>query len=326
MSIHDPEIPSLFGALDSLSCEDGGPLSAHLLRTIALNANRMTSRGHLMLSLAWPMSGNQNRIPSSGLIAESGDWRFGGRIGDATAYVGSGAVSYRWIRSVGPVHVKKKPGLRMGTAKITASIGGTDKVYFKVCTVATGSSGATVEATGDGSGDPQTFTLSDIPMDPGPDEEIALWVRGSSLTLPPLGDQATYGYPNTGGIDNPSTLADRFFWPWQTGVGFVVESSGAHTTSNPIWNTTGDTYASDPHTIWFYDRFDGLLNPPELITGVGPFGVSSSGVCLYFDGRNLDPSMQAAVIDGGKFEIREMTAAAGFELFGFAVAADGRTT
>ena len=311
MSIHDPEIPSLFGALDSLSCEDGGPLSAHLLRTIALNANRMTSRGHLMLSLAWPMSGNQNRIPSSGLIAESGDFTFGGRI--------AGAVPYYWGRDVKPIHVRKKPGLRMGTAKITASIGGTDKIYFKVCTLATGRRGITVEATGDGSGDPQTFTVSDIPIDPGPDEEVSLWSRGSSLTLPSLGTVATYGYPNTGTFgsgDHRSLEPDK-----------IIEFTTGHSGSNPIWNTTGNTYASSDHFVYLFNRQDGLIRTPVRVTRLTDYLDASGGgisVALHWDGR-LSTREIEAVVDGGKFEIREGTASAGFELFGFAVAADGRT-
>ena len=297
-----------FGAIDSDAAEDGGPYSAHLLRTIGRNSNHLLRKGHMLLNMVWPMAGDRNL---------DGDGEtFGQRVG--------ARVRSHWTRFVHPVSISKKPGLTEASVRITASIGGTDKVYFRVCTRATGEASSPdnaniVEATGDGTETAQTFSIASVPMDPGPEEVVSLWARGSSLTTPPLGVEATYGYPNTGTFGTDRQLFPDHMW----------ESGDAHSSSNPIWNHgSSNAYDSVDHDVYFYNRQGAMVTYPRRILAITPgflLSAVSGDVRLDFDGYPLDEYELDAVRDGGKFELRQSVGGGGFELFGVAVAANGRS-
>lgn len=215
MSIGTIETFSTFGALDSTAIPDGGPVASYVLRTIALDNNRLVGKGHMMAGLWWP---SRDTID----LAE-GDTAYN--------YEGTSALSWRLIHPT--IIVPKKPGLTTASVRMTAlTPTAGDIVRFQFVTLGTGgrlnitanpNDSNVVEFTGTGGWD--DVDLDDLPIDAGPYETISIYVQGGYTAR--ISSEATFGTPT----DHDGS----------TGITSVFASSdtiGRMSYSSAAWNST----------------------------------------------------------------------------------------
>ena len=262
MPVRLPEIPALFGAIDSAgAAEDGAAYSAHLLRAIAMQANRLASKGHVMCCLVWP----RERNTSSEAHTQA-------RIVQARRH---------WGRLRGPLPLPKKPGLTSASVRMSVDVRPTagtpaadNRVDVQVITRATpvrqtpvgpvGGARATVAQTA--SGVPVAVDIDSVPLDPGAMESVEVWVRGAG-GLPPLGDAATFGHPNAGTIASGQALLviePGGLGPFSADPGlFISEDTAAHSPPSWVLNHARqfgiETYASSGHELWMTDSAGGYV-------------------------------------------------------------------
>lgn len=183
MSILVPDIAASYGGLDSLAFVDGGVPSAHILRELARQANRLAVRGHPLLQLIYD---------SGGLVTESGE---GALVGWGWPF---------WVQiTPGPITVPKKPGLELGRLHVRSYSRTNEELYIQVVTDrspfnarAEHGGSSTVRIVGTGAF--QWTTLSDIPLDYSDFEHVSIFLRGLPTTT--VGVTATNGSPNVGTV------------------------------------------------------------------------------------------------------------------------------
>jgi hypothetical protein len=233
------EIASLLGALDSAVIADGAPASAHVLRTVAMNGNRLRSKGHPLMTLAWDADESATEVK-------------GGLFWIAPPF---------WVQACpGPVPVSKKPGLVKGDARIVAKVLDSHRVLFQLSTVQhpysdRGQAGDDnmVTCTGDGDNDYDVYSLDvseGLRLDYGPAETLTLWMRGDPSTT--LMDTGTYGTPNTGTLNQAGDYVS---------IDQMNDASAA-------WNTSGNTPDKGGHAIIWKDGAGNILVSHRMIVAV----------------------------------------------------------
>lgn len=260
MSILVPEIASVYGALDSDGVfADGEVPSAHIARVLARSANRLLCRGgEPLLNMVWDSGGAVTETPNGGC---------------------QGYGSPSWIQiTPGPLTRPKKPGITKAKLNVRAWTRTGESIFIQVGTLAsppvghaTGDSPNTVKIDGNGSW--QWHSKSDIPIDYGHVEAIAVYLRG--LVTSTAGATGTYGSPNSGTVDQFSTPTEMF-------------DNGATWSLSPTW-------ASGGHAVVFEDGSGRPLGPPQWIVGVIPTidPTAGSGVPTYATGLRLYPGIQS---------------------------------
>lgn len=237
MSIRTPEIAARYGGLDTTSIADGQPASAALLRSIAVNTNRLVTQGEPFLHL----------IFDSGDHFDPPDDTAGGLQGFGTPY---------WTMAYpGPLVLPKRPGLNFAEGRIIAKLTEDSVFWLQVGTYASpfrhnaiaGDAGVIEMA---GTGDWETYSISDIPIDPGAFEQVTLHLRADPLD--DAGDTGTYGSPNTGTLE--WLLVDRI--KSQTAATWNTDISG-----NPSWGTGG-------HWVDIEDPFGRHIVEPKIVVQV----------------------------------------------------------
>lgn len=193
MSILTPTIAPTFGALDSDVYADGAPVDAHVLRTLASSANRLTCRGEPICNLVWNASTETSDAETLG------------------AYAGVGFPF--WFRLTPAFDVSKKPGHQLARLIVRAKLRASEELLVQVATRkrpfdagADDGSPNVVLLTGTGADE---YTTDDtIELDIGDSETISFWALGRpTSTLA----SSIYGTPNTGTITetwSPNFLID----------------------------------------------------------------------------------------------------------------------
>jgi len=181
MSIYTPEVATLYGALDSATFVDGVPYSSHLLRALAMSANRLTLKGHPLLNLVWPtrdtLDEEDGALPFEGLA-----WPY-------------------WSLLVPRLPIFKRPYLNRGAVRCRLQVAASSTAYLQFGTRAwpfrpwrRAGAKNVLEVAGTGAwGD---YVLDDLPLLDGTDDELEVWVRGVDAAA--LMDEGTYGANNTG--------------------------------------------------------------------------------------------------------------------------------
>lgn len=185
MSIHTPSKYTTFGALDSVAFEDGSGFSAHLLRAIGANSNRLACRAEHLMSFVWPIRSAGETDPDPMLVHLASDW----------------------IQISPPFTVPKKLGITRAEFRAIAAVPGTDTAYIQIATLArpfdpaadTQTPGDSIlKMTGDGDNDWDAYADNGngVELVPGESEEISLFAKGDGAQA--LMNTGTYGTPNTG--------------------------------------------------------------------------------------------------------------------------------
>lgn len=266
MSIYTPEIPTAFGALDSAVYEDGGPVDAHVLRTLATSAARLVCTGEPLINLVWDASSDLGGDEAEGALAGYG-WPF-------------------WFRiTPGPMSRPKMPGLRNGHVIVRAKLRSSETCLVQVETRRRPFSRA--RGAGDdnvitltGTGSFAYTTISGLPIDPSDTERVAFWLKGEPTSTP--GVTATYGSPNNGTIDRVSQPN-------------VIEDDSA------TWNASPTSWAEGGHCVVIEDGSGNRLTAPRLIRGVGLL----PGPRLYVY-PDLEPGFIDGALVGATYKIYEI--------------------
>lgn len=230
MSIYTPEIPAAFGALDSVVYEDGGPVDAHVLRTLATSAARLVSTGEPLINMVWDASSDLGGDEAEGAMLGYG-WPF-------------------WFRvTPGPISRAKMPGLTRAQGIVRAKLRSSEVVTLQVETRRRPFDAA--RTTGDdnvitltGSGAFGYTTLADIPIDPSDTERVAFWLKGEPTST--TGDTGTYGPSATGTISRLSAYD-------------VLDDDTA------AWNVVGPTWADGGHCVVVQDSGGNNVTEPRVI-------------------------------------------------------------
>jgi hypothetical protein len=226
MSVFTPEIPTVFGTLDSTAIADGEVPSAHALRSMLRAANRLICMGEPLFNFIWDVSDDVTDIESQ----------------PEGALVGFGFPQWTQILP-GPFVRPKKPGLSKAKAFVRFWARSGEKLYLKIATDATNefddndfnansvSSSNVVTLTGTGSW--TWASLADIPITRDrPFEHFAIYLRGRVTTT--LGTSG--GSPSSGTVTlgtTTTTISDP--------------------TTPATWNTTltQNSWAETGHAITF---------------------------------------------------------------------------
>jgi hypothetical protein len=186
-SLSQLEVAAPFGALDSDACTASEFVSAHVLRTMQMNARRLAYRGEYLIDQVWTANGNND--------AEED----GGRMLD---------VPRDWMRFIGPCTVQRKRHLLTGTLQVRARISSGTTVQLQVETgqhaVSSASAVNVMDMTGTGSW--AWYTMTDVRLGRQDADEISLWVRANADQPWSTG---AFGTPDTGTADVVSTLDFR---------------------------------------------------------------------------------------------------------------------
>jgi hypothetical protein len=254
MPINDPEIPALFGALDSAAVGDGTAASALMLRQLARGANRLICQGGPMLNLIFDAS----------VVGGEG----------VTTGVLSGYATPEWRRAYwGPIVVPNKQSLRNYSVQVVATIPATRTVYLQI-----GSKAHPFRADADITNAPnvitmasdgttnQLFTKSALHLGLGPYEAFEFWIAGDRTADDPSG----YGGSASGTVDQAGLLsggAEGFF--------FVDESQ--------TWNRTTTPRLDDGSVSVIFENAAGdrIAGPFKIVS------VSASGTTAVTTGNTL---------------------------------------
>lgn len=188
MAINDHFRAATASSLDSDAFFDGAPVSSHVLRVMAHNANRLLAKESQMFQMCWPI---YETAPSAGGPVQR-------------RYDYHDSVSLTWYAIVPPFRIDKKPGSRKMEAKVLVSVVSGSRILLQVSTLATpfaaneGANSKNVVQYSSASDAFTTISFSDIDIDPGHSEHIGLWAR--AVDLEGLVDTAAYGAPNSGSI------------------------------------------------------------------------------------------------------------------------------
>lgn len=286
--IEDAEISTIYGGLDSAAFASGNAAGAHLLRTMAMQANRAIAKEEHWFSLLWP-----RKVTT---ISGVGDYR--GFTGAAWPY---------WTRVHPPLPMPKRPGLTKASFRIAFfNISGTGCLELQIATTArpfrTDANSVyspNVIAITD-SGDDIDAEIDDVPVADGPLEMLDIRVRGCPGSIVE-GDTGTYGSPSNGTIN---VLRER-----------SVQDTSA------TWNGDhGDpTWATRPHLVQLEDVAGNVIAARRIT------GVDSSNLGVDWNILQFSPALSAAdmsALRGGSYRILEEGA---FELATISASLQART-
>lgn len=202
-SIYTKEVPTVFGALDSLALVDGTPASAFVLRAAAMGGHRLLSKRETLIAEAWDVAGSGSEVTGPSGVA----WPFWVELG-------------RW--PIAKMRRRDRYDLSLGY-----NIASGASVTFQAATQKTPwvpnpdpSSPHVIALTGSGSFD--LGLVEGLVGQDGYEDELSVFVKGAISS--DLGVTATFGAPNTGTVRR---LAYTLLYP----------------TGTPTWNTTGSTWA-----------------------------------------------------------------------------------
>lgn len=192
----DYEVSQLFGCLDDAAVNDGRPASAHVLREIARNSNRLAGKGGMLVNMSW-------RANTQATVTETNG-----------AFAGY-APPFGWKSFFpAPFIMPHKPNLRRGEGRIRAQITNGQVLLLQICSTARPfDPGATEDRDNvialTGTGSMATYVFSNIPLGTGDMETIEIFMqgdRGTTLMSASLGS-------NSGTVAN----AEPGFWVDNTG-------------------------------------------------------------------------------------------------------------
>jgi hypothetical protein len=234
MSILVPERASVLSGLDSAAIADGRAPSAHLLRELARNANRMISRGELVARLSFDAGGTA------------------GESMGADDMHGWGTVD-RWVPITHAVPIERNPWLVSYRALVTSYLEEDSKLYLEVETSdhphdpAAGPSAANViTLDGDAGSDTWVSDAKSIAVAGRRSDFVRLWLRSEILGAM---DTVEYGSPASG------TLTGLSSWTSAPGGLWTLEDSGA------TWDTSGSTPTTGGHLVRLLDVFGNVVVP-----------------------------------------------------------------
>jgi hypothetical protein len=241
-----PRVFSRFGALDSAALADGRASDAQVLRTLAMSANRLATRGQPLAQVVF------NSIDESEAINSANGWH-------------KGFAPPFWLQITPTIPIVKKPLIRSAKLfwRIAASTGdlgvqvATDASPFNPRARATltsntfGFAGSGVDPYGEVANVHRGIALRE-----GPTENVTFYIRGSTGAD---GDTGTYGTPNTGTITKVSGQRDVLevedaewnIGGWNTGGHAVIITPATGTSPiEPRWITSvfGENFASTDGT------------------------------------------------------------------------------
>lgn len=234
MSILVPDLATLLSGIDSAAIADGRAPSAHLLRELARNANRMQSRSELVARLSFDAGGTA------------------GESMGADDMHGWGAID-RWMPLTPVVPIERNPWLVGYKALVTTWTQEDAKLYLQI---------ATQDHPFDPSAGPDAPNVLVIDGDSGSDtwvsdslsmtvterrsDSVQLWLKGELLGAM---DTAAYGSPASG------TLTSLDAWNPAPGGIWTMSDSGA------TWDTSGSTPTSGGHLVRLLDVFGNEVVP-----------------------------------------------------------------
>lgn len=211
------EAATELGGLDSDELADGTPLSSHLIRSAAMNANQLVTRDLTLANLAWRYDGS----------FEGGD-----------DYIQRVACPNIWKRLITPIPIIKPPHMTKATIYIqyhadTAS----DDITFEAMGnkyLGSPGSGYGVQKNSSTGASLSSVTLGPIPLTDGEVDVIHLFVKGNPTGS--LMSTGTYGSPNNSTSISIHEDGWRFtatgetwgerVWKDQIRVEFLINSSG----------------------------------------------------------------------------------------------------
>lgn len=282
MSIYSYESFATYGALDSDAFTDvqhgGGPeilgaaYSSHLLRTMAMDHNRLMTKPELLFNLVWPVTTH----------ITGGD-------GTTVAETFGGVTVANWRPIHPPIPVFKKHGHNLLNFRFTIRVSVRDNaatdatMQIQVCTGATPFNPAAraggsapnvtdiVQNQNDGFVD---NNISDIRMLDGTRDEITVYASGEVTgTAPSTG---TYGSPASGTLNQSG---DAIF------ENAILDASATWN----VTNATNRTLATEGYALVFTDGAGSAMVSPRKITSIDYGSVGGTGRFMSFE-PYLSPS------------------------------------
>jgi len=285
MTMDTPEIATLFGALDDDGLIDGAPASAHTLRTLAMTANRLVTKGHVLTNLVWP---------SDNTVAEA----VGQLRGIAWPW---------WHHILPPVPTPKKPGLTTADLEVVATVetrtsDGTVEVQTVTGAAQFRPSASTtanvLTMTGAGASAFEVFGMDNIPISRGSMDEVSFLIRGRPTD--DTAQAADGGTPSTGTVG-------------RSGANWFEPDSGASwtfTTPSTLAN-----WADTGHYVQF--QVSGVdVAPIAAVINVSQEG---NDRCYFYPYFNSD---QVRMINGSTYTLKQLPR---YQIANLALYANART-
>lgn len=230
-SASDYEVEDRFGALDDTAVGDGRPASAHVLRQIARNSNRLAGKGGMLCNMIWRANDQAG--------GEATDGAFAGY-----------APPFGWKSFYPcPFITPHKPNLRRGEGRIRAQISNGQVLLLQICTTARPFDPGATQSRDNvvrllGTGSVETYEFSGIPLGAGDMETIDVFLQGDRGTT--LMDAANGS--NSGVVD----IAMPGFWE-DTGAAWVL----ANINQSRYYVSFFDQSANEIFYADFYPRYTG---------------------------------------------------------------------
>lgn len=294
MSIYDYEKFTTYGALDSNAFDDnafasggpemyGMPYSAHLLRTMGMDHNRLMTKPESLFNLIWPSTTreehNEEDIETFGGIALP-----------------------EWKRVHPPIPIFKKPGHTKLDVYFTMRVEVKDNsaqdatIFVQVATGAqpfshlADNSATGVEAVTANLTDSFTdYTISGVRMLPGTYDELSIWIKGDYVNVAPA--TGTFGSPTSGTLDQNGDYVTR-----RT----LVDQSATWVRSG----TGSRNLASEGYLLLFTDGTNPILAPRQIDAITRAASDAGTLPMLNFSPELTTQEHQAVVsYSGGMYEI-----------------------
>lgn len=298
MSILVPERASVLSGLDSAAIADGRAPSAHLLRELARNGNRVVSRSELAARLSFD---------TGGIAGES--------MGSDDLH-GWGTVD-RWVPLTTRIPIDRNPFLRSYRAILNSYLEEDAKLYLQIETAdwpydpaASPAAPNVLTLDGDSGSDTWVKDALSLAVTGRASDYVRLWLRSDVLgTL----DTGTYGSPASGTFTG---ITD-----WTAGPGrWTLEDSGA------TWNSGGSTPANGGHLVRIFDAFGNVVVPyTRILVNTGTtltVRLDSYAGIPFGDGRGSE-WLAYSNLGGCDYEIVETPT---WRIGDFALYAEARTT
>lgn len=215
-----PEFSSKFGAVDDLAFTDGSPVSAHVLREMARNGNRLISKGDLLFRWVGAEDDGTGESTSAGSSFAPPFWQY--------------------AIPVFPFPVLKRKGITQIRVRVRADIDSGLTLLFYVGTLKNPT--PTPLATSNiltmaGTGSLAAYTKNDIEVREPAGEVLSFFYKYSvDPSSDALMNTATYGSPSAG----TSSYNTGPFWFSDTGT-------------PATWNTTTAEVHEGGHYVQFLD-------------------------------------------------------------------------
>lgn len=205
-----PEVATEYGGLDDAAFDDGSPVSAHVLREMARNGNRLTGRGDLLAQWNAYAEDGVDGLRSVARMFAAPYWQF--------------------LLPIPILEVEKRSGVDTVLVRLRVLVEAGFSVLFFVGTSLRPTPANTRSADQvavAGSASIQNVDIT-VPVRRSRGELLSVYVRHVvNTTTDTLMDTATYGTPNTGVIPNTSTRGfGHFSYPGATWTNAIP--SGGH--------------------------------------------------------------------------------------------------